>query len=76
MNQTLSQNHSSAEFVEKSLEAGIPVQSLVGLLTARGWTEKQAYSALARHHHRQTGIEVPLCPGSGAAAVADASACG
>ena len=57
-----------AEFIQKSLDAGLPVPSFVGLLTARGWTEKQAYSALADHYQRQTGIEVPPRPGSGASA--------
>lgn len=56
------------EFIQKSLDAGIPVPSLIGLLTARGWTEKQAYSALADHYQQQTGIEAPPRPGSGASA--------
>ena len=56
------------EFIQKSLDADIPVASFVGLLTARGWTEKQAYSALADHYQSQTGIEVPPRPSSGASA--------
>ena len=56
------------EFIQKSLDAGIPLPSFVGLLTARGWTEKQAYSALADHYRSQTGIEVPPRPNSGASA--------
>ncbi|HTV81541.1 MAG TPA: DUF5671 domain-containing protein [Acidobacteriaceae bacterium] len=64
----MSRDNRVAEFIQKSLDAGIPVPSFVGLLTARGWTEKQAYSALADHYQRQTGIEVPPRPGSGASA--------
>ncbi|MGH9520539.1 MAG: DUF5671 domain-containing protein [Terriglobales bacterium] len=57
-----------AEFIQKALASGIPVPSLVGLLTANGWTEKEAYAALADHYRLQTGIEVPRRPGSGASA--------
>lgn len=57
-----------SEFVQKALDAGIPVQSLVGLLTAHGWTEKEAHIALADHYRRQTGVEVPHRRGSGASA--------
>lgn len=64
----MSRDNRVAEFIRKSLDAGIPVPSFVGLLTARGWTEKQAYSALADHYQRETGIEVPPRPGSGASA--------
>lgn len=64
----MSQENRVADFIRKSLDAGIPVPSFVGLLTARGWTEKQAYSALADHYQCQTGIEVPPRPGSGASA--------
>jgi hypothetical protein len=48
-----------AEFVEKALASGIPHDSLVGILTARGWPEKEVYDALAGHYQRLTGIEVP-----------------
>jgi hypothetical protein len=65
---TMSRDNRIEEFIQKSLNAGIPVTSFIGLLTARGWTEKQAYSALADHYHSQTGIEVPPRPSSGASA--------
>ena len=64
----MSRDNRIEEFIQKSLDAGIPLPSFVGLLTARGWTEKQAYSALADHYQRQTGIEVPPRPNSGASA--------
>lgn len=64
----MSRDHRIEEFIQKSLDAAIPVASFIGLLTARGWTEKQAYSALADHYQCQTGIEVPPRPNSGASA--------
>jgi uncharacterized protein DUF5671 len=64
----MSRDNRIEEFIQNSLDAGIPLPSFVGLLTARGWTEKQAYSALADHYQRQTGIEVPPRPNSGASA--------
>ncbi len=57
-----------AEFVEKALAAGIPHESLVGVLTARGWPEKEVYEALADHYHRLTGIDIPRRTGAGASA--------
>jgi uncharacterized protein DUF5671 len=64
----MSRDNRIEEFIQKSLDAGIPVSSFIGLLTARGWTEKQAYSALADHYQGQTGIEVPPRPNSAASA--------
>lgn len=64
----MSRDNRIAEFIQKALDAGIPVPSFVGLLTSRGWTEKQAWSALADHYQRQTELEVPPPPGSGASA--------
>jgi len=55
-------------FVEKALAAGIPHQSLVGLLTARGWREKDIYNALAEHYQNLTGIEIPRRTATGASA--------
>ena len=48
-----------AEFLEKALAAGIPHESLVGVLIARGWSEKEVYDALADHYRRLTGVDVP-----------------
>jgi hypothetical protein len=56
---TASPETTLAEFIEKALAAGIPQQSLVGILTARGWPEKEVYDALGNHYQRITGIEVP-----------------
>lgn len=56
------------EFIEKALAAGIPSESLVGVLSARGWPEKEVYDALACHYQRLTGVEIPRRAGTGAAA--------
>ncbi len=57
-----------AEFIEKALAAGIPHESLVGVLTARGWPEKEVYDALADHYQRLTGVEIPRRSSAGTSA--------
>lgn len=57
-----------ADFVEKALAAGIPEESLVGILVSRGWPEKEIYDALAGHYQRVTGIEIPRRSGAAASA--------
>ncbi len=57
-----------AEFIEKALAAGLPHESLVGMLTARGWPEKEVYNALADHYQHLTGVEIPRRAGTGASA--------
>jgi hypothetical protein len=57
-----------AEFVEKALAAGISQESLVGILTARGWPEKEVYDVLADRYQRLTGIDIPRRAGAGASA--------
>ena len=57
-----------AEFVEKALAVGLPHESLVGVLTANGWPEKEVYEALGDHYRRLTGVEIPRRPGAGASA--------
>ena len=54
--------------VESALAAGISEQSVVGILTARGWSERDVYSALASYHERQTGIEFPQRTGAAVSA--------
>ena len=56
------------EFIEKALTAGIPHQSLVGILAARGWPEKEIYDALATYHQHQTGLDIPLRSNTGTSA--------
>ena len=57
-----------SEFLDKAQAAGIPHQSLVGLLTARGWREKDVYTALGEHYRKIVGVEIPSRIGSGASA--------
>lgn len=53
------------EFIERAKAAGVPDQSLAGILIARGWPEKEVYQALAAHYEKLTGIEIPSRRGAG-----------
>ena len=55
----MTQDTRIAEFIERALDADIPHQSLLGVLAANGWPEKEVYTALGEHYRRQTGIEIP-----------------
>ncbi len=54
--------------IEKALAAGVPEPSLIGILTARGWSEKEIYSALAEHYERTIGMRIPHRGGTTASA--------
>jgi hypothetical protein len=56
------------EFIERAKTGGASEESLVGILTARGWPEKEVYEALAAHYERVTGVEIPRRGGVGTAA--------
>jgi Domain of unknown function (DUF5671) len=56
------------DFIERARASGVSEQSLVGILTARGWPEKDVYEALARHYERLAGVEIPSRAGTGTAA--------
>jgi len=56
------------EFIERAKASGMSDPSLVGILTARGWPEKEIYEVLARHYEKATGLSIPSRPGSGTAA--------
>lgn len=56
------------EFIDRAKAGGATEQSLVGILTARGWPEKEVYDALAAHYERVTGMEVPRRGGTATAA--------
>jgi hypothetical protein len=64
----MTQDTQIAEFIERALDAGIPHQSLLGVLVANGWPEKEVYTALAEHYRRQTGIEIPRRAAGGTSA--------
>jgi len=57
-----------SDFLSKALAAGIPQPSVVGLLAAQGWREKDVYRALGTHFRTALGLEVPRRPNSGASA--------
>jgi hypothetical protein len=59
------------EFIARAKESGASEQSIVGILTARGWPEKEVYEALAAYYERSTGLEIPA-RGSAATAAKDA----
>jgi uncharacterized protein DUF5671 len=56
------------EFIERAKAGGASEQSLVGILAARGWPEKEVYEALAAHYERMTGTEIPRRRSTGTAA--------
>jgi hypothetical protein len=60
------------EFIEKAIAIGIPQESLVGMLAARGWQEEEIYDALAGHYQRLTGIDVPHRTAAAGASAKDA----
>ena len=57
-----------SQFIESAKASGASDQTLVGILTAHGWSEKEAYQALGAHYHSLTQMEIPRRPGSGTAA--------
>jgi hypothetical protein len=56
------------EFFERARSSGANEQTLIGVLVARGWPEKEVYRALAAHYERLTGIDIPRRGGAGTAA--------
>lgn len=64
-------NPKVSEFIERARASGASEQSIVGMLTTRGWPEKDVYEALAAQYERLTGVEIPR-RGSGGTAAKDA----
>lgn len=56
------------DFIERAKASGASEASLVGILTARGWPEKEVYEALAVQYERLTGISIPNRTGGATAA--------
>ena len=48
-----------AAFIDQALAAGMPQATIFGILSARGWPEKEVYEALADHYQQTAGIEIP-----------------
>lgn len=57
-----------SKFIERAKASGASEQSIVGILTTRGWPEKEVYEALAAQYEQLTGLEVPRHGSSGTAA--------
>jgi hypothetical protein len=57
-----------SDFIERAKAGGASEQAIVGILTARGWPERDVYEALAVHYERLTGIEIPRRAGAATAA--------
>jgi hypothetical protein len=55
-------------FIERAKASGASDQSIVAILTARGWPEKEVHEALAAHYEHLTGIEIPKRESSATAA--------
>lgn len=56
------------DFIGRAKAAEIPEPLLLGMLTARGWPEKEIYAALAAHYEQATGLQVPGREGTATAA--------
>jgi hypothetical protein len=61
-------NSKTSEFVERAKTGGASDQTIVGILTAHGWSEREAYRALAAHYETTIGIEIPQHGSTGTAA--------
>ena len=48
------------EFIEKAKTSGASEETLVGILTARGWPEKEVYEVLGAQYEHLTGIQIPV----------------
>lgn len=57
-----------SEFIQRAKAAGASDESIVGILTARGWPEREVYEALAAQYEQLTGVEIPRRGGTGTAA--------
>jgi hypothetical protein len=58
------------EFMAQAKASGVSEQTLVGILTARGWPEKEVYEALAVYYEERTGIKIPSRASAATAAAA------
>jgi Domain of unknown function (DUF5671) len=67
-NRCVAVNPKISEFIERARANGASDPSIVGILVARGWPEKEVYEALAVAYERLTGIEIPRRGSDGAAA--------
>jgi len=57
-----------SEFIKRAKETGVPDDSIAGMLTGRGWPEKEVSEALATHYEQMIGLVVPQRESSATAA--------
>ena len=55
------------EFLDAAKRQGATDQSIVGLLRGRGWSEEDAYRALADHYESHNELQIPVYKRSGSA---------
>jgi hypothetical protein len=56
------------DFIGRAKEQGASEETLVAILTSRGWSEKAVHEALAARYERLCGIEIPRHGGYGTGA--------
>ena len=61
-------NSKVQDYVDEALKRGVPEPSLIGILRARGWPDKEVYAAIAAYHEAASGLSIPPQRGSETAA--------
>lgn len=56
------------EFIEQARAHGATDETVVGMLTSRGWPERDVYEALATRYEQLAGIQIPRRGGTATAA--------
>jgi Domain of unknown function (DUF5671) len=52
------------DFIERAQTRGTSEQSIIGMLEAQGWPEKEIYAAIASFYEQTTGLAVPRRKGT------------
>ncbi len=60
-------NSNLREFLDAAKRQGTTDETLIGLLRGRGWSEEDAYRALADHYEIGSGLQIPVYKRSGSA---------
>lgn len=63
----MSEDNSVDQFLAEGKRQGTGDETLVALLRGRGWSEEDAYRALADHYEKHTGLQVPAYKRAGSA---------
>lgn len=63
----MSEDNSVDQFLAEGKRQGTSDETLVALLRGRGWSEEDAYRALADHYEKSTGLQVPAYKRAGSA---------